>query len=362
MKPLSLLLACCLAMLATGCNRTDKQSVAIIGLTCEAPIFVAYEKGFFKEEGLDVELVRTDWDGLREGLGLGRFDAIQTLTMYMLKPMEQGLDAKITGGIHTGCLRIQVPPKSDIKTVKDLKGKKIGVPTHIGSPPFLYASRVLAASGIDPSPNKNDVTWVAFPPEMLGKAVETGQVDAIATSDPIGTILVGMGLVRTISDQAIDAPYCDEYCCVVAVSGRLAKSNPAVAAKLTRAMLKGAKWVEANSKAAATLAVEKKYTSASIEVNAQALAQLKYTPGVASCKRTLVDVAKEMRTAELLQADTQPDKLAARCWLDLDGVSDDWLKGLSVERVEGGGRPAPMHPSAFALLCDGGKMPRGCCD
>ena len=89
-----------------------KVKVAYLGLTCEAAMFVAQEKGFFKEEGLDVEFVKTDWDGLRDGLGLGRFDANYTLIMYLLKPIEQGLDVKITGGIHSGCLRVQAGVKT----------------------------------------------------------------------------------------------------------------------------------------------------------------------------------------------------------------------------------------------------------
>src|SRR5947209_9346708 len=134
--------AVCSVFLAAGCaGKPDgadaggptRLKVAYLGLTCEAPIFVAQERGFFKDEGLDVELVRTDWDGLREGLGLGRFDANHTLIMYLLKPIEQGLDVKITGGIHTGCLRLQVGAKSGIESVADLKGKKIGVPTHLSS-------------------------------------------------------------------------------------------------------------------------------------------------------------------------------------------------------------------------------------
>ena len=64
--------------------------------------------------------------------------------MYLLKPIEQGLDVKITGGVHSGCLRVQAGASSEIKTAADLKGKKIGIPT-MGSPPFLFASRVLAA-------------------------------------------------------------------------------------------------------------------------------------------------------------------------------------------------------------------------
>src|SRR6516165_10813419 len=191
--PLSLVVVAvsCLAMLSAGCNKGSdrtgtggrtKLTIAYLGLTCEAPIFVAFEKDFYGEEGLEAELVRTDWDGLREGLGLGKFDANHTLVMYLLKPIEQGLDVKMTGGIHTGCLRVQVGVNSTLR-MADLKGKKIGVPTHLGSPPYLFASRVLAVNGIDPNPEKKDVEWLAFPPAELGLAIEDGRIDAMATSD-----------------------------------------------------------------------------------------------------------------------------------------------------------------------------------
>jgi NitT/TauT family transport system substrate-binding protein len=337
--------------------------VAYIGLTCEAPIFVALEKGFFAEEGIEAELIKTDWDGLREGLGLGRFDSNHTLLMYLLKPIEQGLDVKITGGIHTGCLRLQAGAQSEIKTAKDLKGKRIGVPTHLGSPPYLFASRVLQASGVDPSPEKQDVQWIVFPTDVLGKAIEDGRVDAIATADPIGTILVGMGLVRTIADQAEDAPYRDEYCCVSVVSGKLARENPAAAAKVTRALFKATRWVEENTTAAARLAVEKKYIAASVELNAQALVKLRYIPGVARCRQSIVQAAKEMVQAGLLAPTTDAEGLARQAWLDLDGISDDWLKKLNVEKVQGAGRPRRLDPVAFAALWGDRCLccARGCC-
>jgi sulfonate transport system substrate-binding protein len=358
------------AVMMAGCTKTPdnpkpgstKLKVAYIGLTCEAPIFVAHDKGYYAEEGLEVELVKTDWDGLREGLGLGRFDANHTLLMYLLKPIEQGLDVKITGGIHTGCLRLQVGAKSDIKTVKDLKGKKIGVPIHIGCPPQLFASRVLAANGIDPGAEKNEITWVTFAQDVLGKAVQEGRVDAIATSDPIGTILVGTGVVRTIADQAEDAPYRDEYCCVSVVSGKLARDNPAAAAKATRALFKAAKWVQENPTAAARLAVEKKYIAGTAELNAQALVKLHYVPGVNKCRQSVNLVAKEMAKAGLLSASTDPEKLAKRAWLDLDGVTDEWAQNLKAERGPEG-RPRQLGPVEFAALWNDRCLccARGCC-
>jgi NitT/TauT family transport system substrate-binding protein len=358
---LGLLLASLLALLPAGCGNSaaddSKVKIAYLGLTCEAPLFVAEEQGFYKEEGLDAELVRTDWDGLREGLNTGQFDANHTLIMYLLMPIAKGnLDAKITGGIHTGCLRLQVGVKTDIKVVEDLKGKTIGVPTHLGSPPHLFASRVLAAHGIDPGQKSADVTWLVFPPDVLGKKLEDGTVDAVATSDPIGTILLGKGLVKTLVDQAEDKPYRDEYCCAAVVSGKLARERPAIAAKVTRAMLKGAKWVEANPAEAAKVSVEKKYISASVEINTRALSTLRYIPGVDRCRTSIGSAAKEMKQAGLLDESTDPEKLTERAWLKLDGVNDDWLKDVKVTKSQ---RPRVLSPAEFAALYDG-RLP--CCN
>src|SRR6266513_2351815 len=120
--------------LLVGCgrNRSDsaansnKIRVGYIGITCEAPIFMAVEKGFFKEEGLDPSLVKCEWANYKDVLALGGFDITHHLVMYFLKPIEQGLDVKLTGGIHRGCLRLQAGVKTDIKKVEDLKGKRIG--------------------------------------------------------------------------------------------------------------------------------------------------------------------------------------------------------------------------------------------
>jgi NitT/TauT family transport system substrate-binding protein len=361
-----LVLAGCAALLLSGCNTSDaasnKVKVAYLGLTCEAPIFAAYENDYFKEEGLEPELVKTDWDGLREGLNSGQFDANHTLIMYLLLPIEKGnLDAKITGGIHTGCLRVQAGAKSDIKTVKDLKGKTIGVPTHLGSPPYLFACRVLAAAGIDPNlhnEENKDIQWRTFPPDGLAKALEDGRIDAVATSDPIGTILLGKGLVKTIADQAEDPPYNEEYCCAAVVSGKLAKDRPAIAAKVTRALLKGAKWVGENPKLAAQMSVDKKYIASSVEINEQALLKLKYIPAVAKCRKSVTSAAVEMKQAGLLQSTTDPVKLTRRAWMDLDGVTDEWVNDLKVGKSS---RPRLLNPTEFAALFEGKSCCGACC-
>src|SRR5882757_648136 len=132
------------ALLLTSCNKSSgpvnetaggpmKVRVGYIGLTCEAPIFTAMEKGFFKEENLDVTLVKCEWANYKDVLALGGYDVTHHLIMYFLKPIEQGLDVKLTGGIHRGCLRVQARTDGKIRTVEDLRGKRIGVP-GMGTP------------------------------------------------------------------------------------------------------------------------------------------------------------------------------------------------------------------------------------
>jgi sulfonate transport system substrate-binding protein len=362
------LLASCTALTSiSGCGKNDDANVAgltkvkvcYIGLTCEPPIYVAYEMGFFKDEGLDVELVKSDWDSMRDGLGLGRFDATHHLIMYLLKPIDEGLDVRLTGGIHSGCLRLQAGAKTDIHQVKDLKGKRIGI-SHMGAPPFLFASRVLAAHGLDP---KNDVEWITFPPDAVELALDRGQVDAVANAEPIGTILLGREKVHKVVDQATDLPYSDEFCCVTAVNGTFARKNPKAAAGVTRALLRGAKWVAANKSAAARLAVEKGYLASTPELNVQAIRDIKYMPQVAKAKRDILQVAKEMKSADFLRPDTDPEELVQRAWLDLEGVTDEWIRGVEVEKIEGGGDPPKLALADLIALIDCRKSccKYGCC-
>jgi NitT/TauT family transport system substrate-binding protein len=335
-SPVMLVLS--LVGLLIGCGRdsqstgtSNKVRVGYIGLTCEAPIFTAVEKGFFKEEGLEVSLVKCNWANYKDVLALGGYDVTHHLVMYFLKPLEQGMDVKFTGGIHRGCLRVQAAARGNIRKVEDLRGKRIGVP-GMGTPPFIFANRVLGTHGIDPS---KEVTWLAFTPGELGLAIDKGEVDAVADSEPIGSLLLADGKVRNIADQATDDPYKEEYCCAVLVNGKFLAKNPKAAAGATRALLKGAKWVDTNPAAAARLAVEKKYIASNAELNTIAISHLHYLPSVSGAEAAVKSAAQEMKKAGMLGPATDVQDLAKRAFVYLDGVSDDWLRTLEVEKVAG---------------------------
>src|SRR6266480_1734872 len=351
-------------LLVAGCNKnasstarnSNKIRVGYIGLTCEAPIYVAYEKGFFKEEGLEPELVKCNWATYKDALALGSYDITHHLVMYFLKPIEQGLDVRFLAGIHRGCLRVQAGVKTNIHTIQDLKGKRIGVP-GMGTPPFVFANRVFGTHGIDAG---KDITWKVFPAGELGLAIDKGEVDAVCNAEPIGSLLIAEGKVRNIADQIVDEPYASEYCCEVIANGKWVDANPHRAAAATRALLKGAKWVETNPKTAALLAVEKKYLASTPELNTAALARLRYVPSVRLAEESVHTAGREMKVAKMLAPETDTEALAKRAFMHLDGVTDEWLKNLAVETVAGGQLSEAEDARLLASLA-GKDLESSCC-
>jgi NitT/TauT family transport system substrate-binding protein len=330
------------ALLLSGCKKSSSAKivnskhvrVGFIGLTCEAPIFTAYEKGFFKDEGLEPELVKCSWAQYKDNLALGSYDITHHLVMYFLKPIEQGLDVRFLGGVHTGCLRVQTGVNSPVHSIQDLKGKRIGVP-GMGTPPFVFANRVLGTHGVDAG---KDITWKVYPAGELGLALRKGEVDAVANAEPIGSLLIAEGTARNVEgmDEATDMPYANEYCCEIIANGKWIDANPDSAARATRAILRGAVWVQQNPKAAAQLAIDKKYLASTVELNTVAISRLKYIPSVKIAEETLYTAAREMREAKMLAPETDTDALAKKAFQHLEGVTDEWIKTVKVEKVPGG--------------------------
>ena len=112
-------------------------------------------------------------------------------------------------------------------------------------------------------------------------------------------------------------------------------ANPDTAARATRALLKGAKWVETNPRAAAMMAVEKKYLASTPELNTAALARLRYIPSIRLAEESLHTASREMKTAKMLSPETDTEALAKRAFMHLPGVTDEWIKTLEVEKIAG---------------------------
>ncbi|MDS1030902.1 ABC transporter substrate-binding protein [Bacillota bacterium LX-D] len=281
--------------------------------TCEAPLYVGVENGIFKKYGLDVTLVNINAETLKEGLASGKIDGAQ-ISPGLFKAIEQGMDIKLTNGIHTGCIQGVVAKNSPIQGVKDLKGKKVGIDS-IGGVPMVLLSIDLGKAGIDP---KKDVDWRVYPQVQLQQALEKGEIDAFVAWDPYGALAISGGKARKIFGNTNKQPGVkDNYCCYTGVSGKLAKEKPEVAKKITAAWAEATQWVQEHPQEAAKIAVDKKYVSSGSEVeNSKLLGDYEFLANKAKAKIDFENTLNAMKTQGILDPGTNIKKLVQDTFLD----------------------------------------------
>ncbi len=97
--------------------------------------------------------------------------------------------------------------------------------------------------------------------------------------------------------------------------------------------------------------MEKGYLASTPELNVQAIKDIKYMPAVSKARSDILQVAKEMKAADFLSPNTDPEELAKRAWLDLEGVTDEWIQergGRKDRRWRGSADDGPCRPGRDA--------------
>jgi NitT/TauT family transport system substrate-binding protein len=143
-------------------------------------LYVAQEKGFFADEGVDVELINIEYgsaatDALMDGqvdasaisidMAVARFQDYNQPLLCVFVFMES------TGG--DGILATK-----DIQTITDLKGKSVAFQEH--SPPQFYLNVLLNEAGL----SEADIEPVILPARDAAEAFMLQEVDAAVTSEP----------------------------------------------------------------------------------------------------------------------------------------------------------------------------------
>lgn len=288
----------------TNSATLGKAIIAYAGGACEAPTFIAYENGFFEREGLQPELIALEASTLKEALAAGKIDGLQQ-TADSIKSIEQGLEIRITSGLHKGCIRLVAGVDSGVKSVADLKGKAVGV--HVfGGLPQVLVQWALSDAGLDPV---KDVTYKLFPPPQLEAAVEKGEVQAFVMYDPFPAIALNSSKVIQIFSTHDDAPFKEMYCCFIGVGQGVIDQQPEKAAAITLALQKAAYWVSQNHAEAAKIVVAKNYVPASEELLASLLPLYDYVPHVALGKTNFLRYAEILKQVGVLEKDTDPQQL-----------------------------------------------------
>ncbi|HWR43927.1 ABC transporter substrate-binding protein [Sporomusa sp.] len=291
------------------------------GSLCEAPVHMGVEKGFFAEEGLKVDLIKLAPGTTFEAVTAGKIDAGFGLLASLMQPLSNGLPIKVTTGLHTGCDKLLVPNNSGIKTLTDLKGKRIGVPSMTSSP-IIFAKRALADAGVGVSEKNMEVEFVVFNASDLPIALKNGSVDALAMNDPTAAVAQKEFSLNTLVDSAVTEPYNHQYCCSAFVRDNIAKDYPEVAAKYTRAMQKASAWIQKNQDETAKIQVEKKWVAGDATFNAAVLKTYNYIPSVKGAYDAFGITAKQLQKVGMLGEGVDVEALHKNSFVFFKDVQD----------------------------------------
>jgi NitT/TauT family transport system substrate-binding protein len=314
-----------IAVSAFGQSYTLKVGYAIPGGLCAAPLYIAEEKGYFKEEGLNYSSVKIDAVQVPQLFSTGQIDITSAMLMQMIQPIANGLDVKIPLALHTGCLKVLVPLSSSIRRPEDLKGKKIGVPGMASSSTIL-TQRYLAKRGIGVKPPKLEVEWLVYPMPELGLAMEKGLVDAVALNEPSAQIIQNAGKGRAIIDTAVDPEMKDEFCCVLIASAKVTREHSAELVKATRAIQKAAKFVEDNPEETARILAEKKYVAGDQKINAGLLRSYNFRSSVSEARTAIQRNVDDFIRIGLIPQNVNTARITNNVFLQLPGVPDSLYK------------------------------------
>lgn len=146
--------------------------------------FLAKEKGFYKDAGINVEILEfSDGSALSEAFAAGEVDVAlmgiaPTATWY-----EKGVDLQVIASANGGGHVILVRADSGINSIEDLKGKVIAEPNLGTVTDTLLRDYILPKAKIDP---EKDLTIQSGlkPADMAASLYGTKEVDAIITWEP----------------------------------------------------------------------------------------------------------------------------------------------------------------------------------
>jgi NitT/TauT family transport system substrate-binding protein len=208
------------------------------------PFFVADKNGYFKDAGVDVELVKfADQVKVTEALLAGRINASATgtgSTQLALAEIAQPDFFKILAANLSSDKSVLdeviVAKDAPYKKISDLKGKKLA--TGVGPQAMIEAKIVFGKNGLD----TESIQELA--PAQHIAAIASGQIDAAYTYEPNGTVGTLNGTTRILeagvrSHYLLGNPAAPWYGGAAVVTTDLIKSNPAAIKKYIAGMKRG---------------------------------------------------------------------------------------------------------------------------
>jgi NitT/TauT family transport system substrate-binding protein len=221
--------------------------VGVVPVVDVAPLYLGIDKGFFEEEGLDVEpVVAQGGAAIIPAVVAGDqeigFSNVVSLMLGQtqdlpVKIISQGIQA--TDDPDNDTAAIAVKGDSDIQEPADLEGKTIAINT-LNNISQLTVTAALDSEGVDTS----TLSFVEVPlPDMVGQ-LEAGQIDAAGLVEPFVTTGKNAGQRMIIYDRVATEP--EMTIATYFTSDSYLQDNPDVVEAFVRAMNRSLEYATEN--------------------------------------------------------------------------------------------------------------------
>ena len=189
------------------------------------PLYVAADKGFFREEGLEVELIQVS-PRLGAMAVMNGDVAFTTSFTSTFRAILQGVPLKLVMvALKKGIYYLVARP--EIKNIQELKGKKLGIATIRGTD-SIVAEELLRSKGFNPGLLQQIVIGDT---RLRAQALMTGVVQAVSLSPPHDLLLKNMGYNILAGPPEVGLPASGLF-----TSNRLLQENPQAVNRALRAV------------------------------------------------------------------------------------------------------------------------------
>lgn len=224
---------------------------------------------------------------MAEAFKTGRLDACFFIAPLAMKLREQGVAAKIVYLGHRDGTTLMVAKDSPAKTLRDLRGKTIGIPSKYSNQ-YLVIAKLMEDQGV----SREEVTFLEVPPPEMPGALAVGALDAFIVGEPHPGRAELDGTARVLYHIKDIWPHF--ISCVLTVSERLIEERPQVVYDLVRGIAASGMWAEEHRLEAAKL------TAPYFRQNERVLRHVLTTPPDRVSYRMLTPVDKDFQEIQTM--------------------------------------------------------------
>jgi len=236
---------------AEGPPETTSVRLVKIPGDCLAPQYLAEE--LLRTEGFtEIRYVDVPGNALPETIARGEADFGFDFAPDFVTMIDHGVAVTALTGVHIGCIELLV--NDSIRSIGDLKGKRVGIP-GFGNSSHVLITLMAAQVGLDPS---KDIHWVVDPSEK--QLFIDRKIDAFMGVAPDTQELRARQIGRAVLKTTVDRPWSQYFCCLLVGNREFIRGNPVGTKRVIRAILKATDLCAADPARAARRLVDGGFT------------------------------------------------------------------------------------------------------